>query len=168
MSHEVTSGNTMRLRSRGYAYTSYEGPVKHDEKMMYSCYQMEKCPTTGRVHAQGYIRFYNQIDLKTLKQYGKTIHWEIAHGTVQQNKAYCSKPNKSGENVSKVIELSLDGGRVKDNATPPSSARDPTPSTFQEFGKIPSSQGKRTDLDEIGEEIDSGVPLRTIAKNFTS
>lgn len=54
-------------------------------------YGHEKAPTTQKSHLQGYLECKNQVDLTTLKEIDKTIHWEKAHGTAEQNFTYCTK-----------------------------------------------------------------------------
>ena len=63
----------------------------------YCCYQQEIAPETGRRHHQGYVYFANAVRLATVRERihsatGVIPHCEIAKGTAEQNKAYCSKP----------------------------------------------------------------------------
>jgi len=63
----------------------------------YSCYQLEIAPETGRRHHQGYVYFTNAVRLATVRERissvaGAIPHCEIAKGTAEQNKTYCSKP----------------------------------------------------------------------------
>lgn len=51
----------------------------------------------GTHHYQGYIQFTKRKTLTALKKIIPKAHWEIARGTWQQNKTYCSKePRVSG------------------------------------------------------------------------
>lgn len=60
----------------------------------------ECCPTTGKVHIQGYVEFKSKMrplenhDLKKLN-----AHWEKAKGNRQDNIVYCSKENKYITNI---------------------------------------------------------------------
>lgn len=60
----------------------------------------ECCPTTGKVHIQGYVEFLSKIrplenkDLKNLN-----IHWEKCKGNRQDNIVYCSKENNYITNI---------------------------------------------------------------------
>lgn len=72
-------------------------------------------------HLQGYVRMKNQITMKVLKRkYLPRAHLEIAKGTDEQNRTYCSK---DGE--------------------------------YKEYGTM-KKQGRRTDLDEVKELIETG------------
>lgn len=60
---------------------------------------LERAPTTGQIHLQGYVHFATQRQLSALKKI-KTLpgaHWEVARGTPEQNKIYCSKENNFHE-----------------------------------------------------------------------
>lgn len=53
----------------------------------------EKCPSTGRLHLQGYINFKTKCrPLERFEIYG--AHWEKCKGTLQQNWVYCTKDGK--------------------------------------------------------------------------
>ncbi len=59
----------------------------------YMIMQMETSPTTQRMHIQGYIYFKNPRTMRGVKRLlWNGAHLEIARGTPDQNKAYCSKP----------------------------------------------------------------------------
>lgn len=88
----------------------------------YCVYQYELAPQTGRLHVQGYVSFASQALMTTVKQVlfnwsGIQGHLEIARGTPEQNKAYCTKAESRAPN------------------TEP-----------REFGELPGRQGQRTDL----------------------
>lgn len=53
--------------------------------------QLEQCPTTARLHLQGYVEWNKPIRLAALKKLSPTTHWEPAKGSRQQCVAYCSK-----------------------------------------------------------------------------
>ncbi len=47
---------------------------------------------SGTPHLQGYVEFKSRQRLATLKnKFCTTLHWEVAHGTREQNITYCSK-----------------------------------------------------------------------------
>lgn len=176
-SHEVTLGNTGALRSRGFTYTSFNITLPNlDDSMIYHCRQLETCPTTGKNHWQGYIRFKLQHKRKELsKKYGKTIHWDVARGTVQQNRTYCSKletratppahaPSKGagpmmGPAAPDCVVTELQSPRLYSATISPE---------FHEWGTIPQSQGHRSDLEEIGERVKLGCNISDIASDFPS
>lgn len=45
-------------------------------KVDYLVCQIEKAPTTGQVHLQGYIQLANHQRLTFVKKISKTAHWE--------------------------------------------------------------------------------------------
>lgn len=100
-----------------------------------SVVQLERCPTTGRAHYQGYLR----LDIKCRIQRAKTVignntvHLEPRAGTHEQAAAYCSK------------EETRVAGPWR-------------------FGVDPIG-GKRKDLSEVTESIYSGTPLREIMRD---
>lgn len=82
------------VKARKFTFTSFdsEEPVFDSEEMNYLIYGKETAPTTGRVHWQSYVEFKNQ---KTFNQAKRCLpdraHLEVARGSKEQNKAYCSK-----------------------------------------------------------------------------
>lgn len=56
----------------------------------YICYQKEVGENLTP-HIQGYIRFNRNKKLSGAKQIIPRAHWEVAKGTFDQNRAYCSK-----------------------------------------------------------------------------
>lgn len=58
----------------------------------YCCYQVEKCPRTGRIHLQGFLCLTKGVRLNDLKNhYHRSAHWERSRGTISQNRDYCTK-----------------------------------------------------------------------------
>lgn len=87
----VTSGQPPK--DRWHSFTSYlkTEPIWDEKKMTFLAYGKETCPTTGRHHWQGFIRWK---DPKTNSASGKALenaHSEIMIGTIEQNEKYCSK-----------------------------------------------------------------------------
>lgn len=81
-------------KSRTYLYTSYKlDRVINFDKVKYSIYSLEVCPSTGRQHHQGYIQFNNPVSLSTAQKFigDNTAHLERPRGTPQDNISYCSK-----------------------------------------------------------------------------
>jgi len=54
-------------------------------------YQLEKCPTTGRLHFQCYFEFIGKPRLVALIKKFKGCHWSCRLGTAQQAIDYCTK-----------------------------------------------------------------------------
>lgn len=123
-------------RTPAWCFTSYDltEPVFLEE-MRYLCYSPENCPTSGRFHWQGYFYLKNKCVMKSACKIFKDYNISVtaADGSPQQNRRYCG-----GEHYEK-------DGKIKE----------PNPD-FKEFGEIPQ-KGKRNDLTEIAEQIQSGA-----------
>ena len=61
--------------------------------MKYKCSEQEKAPTTGQLHYQGYVVLKRHQRLSYVKDIHMFAHWEVAHGSADQNRKYCSKEN---------------------------------------------------------------------------
>lgn len=94
--------------------------------------QVEKCPTTGRLHLQGYLEMEKPVRMGALKKLSSTTHWEVAKGTREQCVAYCSK-----------LESCVGG-------------EDPAYRIIDDILKEGKTQGKRNDLLECAKLISSG------------
>lgn len=93
----------------------------------YLVFQQETS-TTGTPHIQGFISLNSQQRLNQLKKLvGDRAHLEVAKGSAQQNRVYCSKSETA------------------------------TPGTFEEYGELPvGKQGKRNDLTELVDAVKGG------------
>lgn len=102
-------------------------------KMKYQVYEME-VGENGTPHWQGYTRFTTRKRMATVKNIfaNDTMHLEIAKGTEEQNRTYCTKS----------------GVRVQEDG---------------EYVPTAGTQGERTDLEMIRDEIQGGADLRAIA-----
>lgn len=105
----------------------------------YLVYQEERCPTTKRLHLQGYVEFDKSIKLHpTLKNaFNKRISWRkrAERATAEDNRRYCTKPESAT-------------GRHR-----------------YEEGKISEeSQGKRNDLKRVADAISQGVSMVQVAR----
>lgn len=59
----------------------------------YIVYQLEKCPTTGRHHLQGYVRLLQMQTNKWLRSnLSTTAYYEPTRQSEARNLAYCTKP----------------------------------------------------------------------------
>lgn len=89
--------STSQIRSRGWCFT-LNNPTEVDfaqlktleTKSSYFIYGKE-VGEEGTPHLQGYIYFKSQRTLKSLKKQLSRAHLEVARGTPEQNKDYCSK-----------------------------------------------------------------------------
>lgn len=136
-----TSEQKSKSRSRAYCFTSFNlnEPLFMD-CMKYLCYSPEICPTTQKPHWQGYFYLYDQKTMsaacKIFKEYKISV--KVARGDPDENRTYCG------------------GDRyIKDDKI-----KEKNPN-FKEFGTMPS-QGKRTDLDAIKDEIIAGKKVDDI------
>lgn len=107
---------------RNWCWTTYKLPVDmkcvlDDKNHRYTVYQIEKCPKTQKLHAQGYTEFIRTMRMKKVKSLFQddTMHLEPRQGTAKQAKEYCMKEESRVE--------------------PP-----------KEFGESKDERGKRTDL----------------------
>lgn len=118
------------------------GNFGHDEDyqgMTYFCYQREQCPTTDKLHWQGYVEFKKRKRLSSaIIHFRKVCLWskfhvEIAHGNPKQNRDYCSKSESA------------------------------VPDTFFEWGEISQvKHGQRSDLERFRDMIDEGMSFYDI------
>ena len=96
-------------RSRGWCFTWNVKPEEKAEAhialgalaqkktVTWMCWQWEKAPSTGQLHAQGAVWFALQRPMTAVKKDfpDDKVHLEAAKGTAKQNKEYCSKPVRS-------------------------------------------------------------------------
>nr|QJI53466.1 MAG: replication-associated protein [Cressdnaviricota sp.]QKN88867.1 MAG: replication-associated protein [Cressdnaviricota sp.]QKN88881.1 MAG: replication-associated protein [Cressdnaviricota sp.] len=55
------------------------------------CHQLEQCPTTSKVHLQGYVEFEKPQRMAAIKRYSSTVHLETAKGSREHCIRYCTK-----------------------------------------------------------------------------
>lgn len=124
----------MSKYSRSYVFTCFNTDWSYSEESLaessvisYVAYQLEKCPTTARLHYQGMVHMSNPRSIKYLKQtFCPDGFYECMRGTLLQAKKYCTKD-----------DTRVDGP--------------------WEFGSLISHQGRRTDLAQLKEDINSGI-----------
>lgn len=85
-------------QSKYWCFTSYE---EHEgflwylpESMLYCVQQQEACPTTGKIHWQGFVIFDRKKALGHCKILLPRAHWEVMRGTVDEAADYCCNPLK--------------------------------------------------------------------------
>lgn len=100
--------------------------------------QWEECPTTKRMHLQGYAEFDTTMSLSTLNQLEgiEGSNWGSCDGTAEQNRKYCTKED------SRVCE-------------------------GVEWGEM-QRPGKRSDLTDAAELIRKAPQMKRIAEEFPS
>ena len=89
----------MTTKSRAWCWT-WNNPEASADKWLqtetrsgaiYACWEHEVAPSTGTPHIQGYWYFQNPRSLAGVKKLIYGAHFEIAKGSPEQNRAYCSK-----------------------------------------------------------------------------
>lgn len=118
-------------------------PEDSENILKYLIFQYELAPETGTPHLQGYIALERAIRFNQVRNLlPNGAHIEMAQGTPQQCKDYCSKEE----------------------------SRDPAHSTlpFEEFGNLPPRRGARTDVDGVVEMVRSGKRIRDVAESAGS
>lgn len=80
--------------NRDYMFTSYDltwNPEEHAEHLAYCSWQLEKCPTSGRTHIQGYAEFKKKVEWSVVKQVFGKAHVDERRGTQKQAIEYTCK-----------------------------------------------------------------------------
>lgn len=86
--------------SRDYVFTSWKQPEPDNDKLKYICWGTEKCPTTDRIHYQGFIIFNRTHRIPGAKRIiggGDDAHLEPRRGTRQEARDYCRKDGEFSE-----------------------------------------------------------------------
>jgi hypothetical protein len=130
-------------RHRSWTFTDFHGDSENDvpvsewlsrypnlPRLGFACLQREVCPDTGRYHIQGYLHLSQPVSLSRLKKSLPRAHLEVAKGSPEQNRVYCSK--------------------AASRADGPADTHGPF-----ETGVLPA-QGARTDLSSACESIKEG------------
>lgn len=106
----------------------YEQWKVGEKQLVYAVYQLERCPSTGNLHVQGYIHLRDKRDKWFLiKNYSSTASFKPCRGDEFDNTKYCSK----------------DESRVAG------------PWTFGDINDV-TNQGERNDLTEIVKAVKDG------------
>lgn len=93
----------LNKRYRNICFTDYDVDDIHVEdwltwtKLSYVVVGLETCPSTGRLHLQGYAETHTQVTLKQLKEYAPLAHYEERKGTAEEAANYCKKEGKWSE-----------------------------------------------------------------------
>lgn len=95
------------LKARGWCFTIHDYTELHRQRLfnlqkngkdIYLVMGYEICPETKREHIQGYIHFKNATKgYPKIKKIEEKAHIEVARGTPEQNKKYCTKDGKFDE-----------------------------------------------------------------------
>lgn len=65
-----------------------------DYGMVYLVQQEEECPTTGKIHWQGFVVFDERQRLTAVRKRLGSAHWEPMRGSVDEAANYCCDPRK--------------------------------------------------------------------------
>lgn len=117
-------------KHRKYRFTDFKLREEYNwEKISYAIWQLEKCPTTDRLHNQGYMELNTPCTMKQIEKKYPGINLGICNGTQEDNIKYCSKeqtrikgPFEYGKkkeqgkrnDLESIKELLLNGKSTKD------------------------------------------------------
>lgn len=152
MASELNKQSVMRH----FVFTSFLPEVKWVAgRFNYLIYGKEKCPTTGRMHLQGYGEPSKPTKLGSIQTLmgDPGMRMDRRKGTQQQAADYCRK----GEQTKEEWEaLHTDGPNFGLNAD------------VTEYGVMSknATQGKRTDLDEVTDAISLGMGRQEVARQY--
>lgn len=130
----------MQSRSRNWCFTiqadeaaqvtwpvAESCPIEIPDKARFMMCQVERAPTTGQLHLQGFVCFENAIGMASAtRALGGHAHVEPMRGTVADSEVYCSKEDSRVNGPWRV-------------------------------GDAPTNQGKRTDWHTVRDIIKEGV-----------
>lgn len=148
------------MTSRSYCFTSFTVSKWDREiiaqlmnsptsKVRYLVYQIEECPTTSRLHAQGYIEFISPVREVAVKNFFSDPAMRLfkRNGSPAQARHYCMCSGPScncgdDRRFSKIVKAG----------------------PF-EFGNFGVKQGQRTDLLAVQTALNAGATMKEIAIN---
>ncbi len=143
----------MGTQSRFWVFTKQlaeNGNVAHEDLISgteaalleYAVWQLERAPTTGRLHYQGYVEFTKRVRISACHKLITECHFETRRGTAQQARDYCMKDDSRVEGPWELGTFVPQDDR---------------------------GQGKRSDLLKVKDLIDGGATDMTICdEHFTS
>lgn len=85
--------------SRDWCFTAWKNPT-YNKEMRYLVCGREICPTTKKLHYQGFVIYRKQHRLKKAKELlesGIETHMEVRRGTREQAREYCTKDGEYEE-----------------------------------------------------------------------
>lgn len=100
----VTQSVFMNRLYRNVCFTAYDTSVEYRERLLaeggfsYIVFQLERCPTTGRSHIQGYAELVRRTRFNALKElFGNDVHIERRLGSAKAAADYCKKEESREE-----------------------------------------------------------------------
>lgn len=130
--------------ARHYCFTSYDDDAPtRGTGVRYMIYQWEKCPSTGRMHWQGYVEFYDPIRRKAAMAACGVVKGRFFErkGTRDEARDYCLKSETREEGPFE------EGEWIKS-------------------GKKGSAQGSRTDVKEVAKMIKDHADEKQVAEKY--
>jgi len=83
---------------RNVCFTAWKDVRFDEEYMRYMIVGEETCPSTGKLHYQGYCEFWRATDFGVVKRLlGKETHLGEREGSVEEASEYCKKENNYEE-----------------------------------------------------------------------
>lgn len=131
----------MTVKTFRHVCFTHNNPVDNvrafGDVVRYAVWQLEKAPSTGTLHHQGYVEFKQPLSMKAAKgALGDAgVHLEPRKGTREQAREYCMKADSRVEGP-------------------------------WEHGQWDSDQGKRSDLVEVQDAIKRGMGKREIYEQY--
>lgn len=107
-----------------------------DHDIRYACYQMERTPTTQRLHYQAYVVFNGQKTKATVRRLFPGCHVAARRGKHGEAKRYCHK------------ERTREPGAM--------------PAEIGDDSDIPDGQGQRTDIAAMYDSIRAGATVEDV------
>ncbi len=93
-------------KSRYWRFTDFTSThpwIELPPGVSYAVMQQEVCPTTARVHLQGYVQLVKHQYPSYLTKLRPHANWGTCNGTPAQNRTYCSKVPLSHLDVGVVL-----------------------------------------------------------------
>lgn len=123
-------------RHRNVCFTAFDvNEPQFSPRAKYLVYQKEKCPTTGKLHWQGYVEWELPLEYEKMSAelVLEKVHYEPRKGSPLEASEYCKKSASRVEGTN-----------------------------FKEFGKL-SAQGERNDITGFVDDLKSGMRFRDVA-----
>nr|WAE43935.1 MAG: replication associated protein [Cressdnaviricota sp.] len=154
------------MSAKHWCFTSYrDDEPQPNGRIQYMVYQRERCPTTERLHWQGYIYLAKKSTLSWIKNnIDSEAHWTKCAGDFDANFAYCTKestrlegtePTEIGKgNRSDLNEFQYDvtQGRTEDET------RDTHPEIWAKYGQWAREEHARYRDKELNRRTPSPLP----------
>lgn len=93
--------NKNPTQARNWCFTDFKNSSEelqnifdsyHPECIRFMCWGVETCPTTNKIHMQGFVQFTTKRRLKGVQKFfGHPLHCESIKGHITDNTNYCSK-----------------------------------------------------------------------------